>query len=344
MENTDLISAKTNKNDEFYTQYVDIDKEISNYIDYNPFVFSGKTVLCPCDNPETSNFTKYFLDNFINFGLKKLISTSIKSNDETKGRICIVDNNSINIINNKNVQWDYLNGDGDFRSNEINKLRDEADIIITNPPFSLFREFISWIRNANSKKLYSIIGNMNAVTCKDIFPLIKNNEMWFGPSISSGDREFEVPDNYPLSAAGWRIDELGKHYVRVKGVRWFTNIENGKRHEPLQLMTMKDNIAKSHHKSICGHAYQQYDNYSALDVSYTDAIPFDYTDVMGVPISFLDKYCPNQFEILNANDYRTQKKISVTSPAYYDMVARPIKNGNKVYRRIFIRKKNNESL
>jgi hypothetical protein len=205
-------------------------------------------------------------------------------------------------------------------------LRDEADIIVTNPPFSLFREFLAWIREGEvshaenaegaekkgnekglgvsgqelGEKKFLIIGNMNAITYKEVFPLIKDNKMWLGESIHSGDREFGVPKEYPLNAAGWRIDEQGNHYIRVKGVRWFTNLEHGRRHQPLQLMTMADNIKFSRHKDLRGKEYQKYDNYDAIEVPFTDAIPSDYDGVMGVPISFLDKYCPEQFEILGA--------------------------------------------
>lgn len=284
MSNTTLTAAKKAKNDEFYTQYKDIDKEVSIYFDYNNDVFRDKTILLPCDDPEWSNFTKYFVDNVERFGIKKLISTSYSPNG--KGKIAI-----------NGEQWHYLNGNGDFRSAEIKRLRDEADFIITNPPFSLFREFLAWIVEAN--KLFAVIGNMNAITYKEVFPLIKNNKMWLGSTISSGGREFEVPDSYPLFASNWRIDENGKKFLRVKGVRWFTNIEHGRRHQPLQLMTMADNLKYSKHKEIKGASgYQNYVNYDAIEVPFTDAIPSDYDGVMGVPISFLDKYCPEQFEIV----------------------------------------------
>lgn len=179
----------------------------------------------------------------------------------------------------------------------MRKLRDESDIIVTNPPFSLFREFVSWI--VESEKKFLIIGNINCVSYKEVFPLIKANRVWLGESIHSGDREFGVPEDYPLEATGWRIDENGKHFIRVKGVRWFTNLEHGRRHKPLELMTMERNLKFLSHKDF--HAklgYRQYDNYDAIEIPYTDTIPSDYSGVMGVPISFLDKYCPAQFEIL----------------------------------------------
>lgn len=321
MANTNLGKAKTGKNDEFYTQYCDIQKEMNAYVEYNPDVFRDKTILLPCDDPEWSNFTKFFALNFENYGIRKLISTSyapeskkIKAwqptlfetsnpqfdadKSKTHGKIFVLDRDmdGDGRINIDDLQWEYLEGDGDFRSREVCALRDEADIIITNPPFSLFREFMAWIMEADKKIV--VIGNQNATTYKEIFPLIKNNKIWFGPSISSGDREFMVPKEYPLDAAGVRIDENGNHYIRVKGVRWFTNLEHGKRHQPLELMTMEDNIMYSRHKEIQGKGYYHYENFDAIEVPYSDAIPIDYEGMMGVPITFLDKYCPEQFEII----------------------------------------------
>ena len=319
--NTNLGAAKAAKNDEFYTQYADIQKEINAYLEYNPDTFRDKTVLLPCDDPEWSNFTRFFAQNFERLGLKRLISTSyaVESKkykdyqptlfetespwfdaDKTriKGKIFELtrDTNQNGRIDIDDLEWHYLEGDGDFRSKEVCKLRDEADIIVTNPPFSLFRVFLSWLIQAN--KQFLIIGNMNAVTNKDVFPLIRDNKLWYGPSISSGDREFMIPDSYPLEAAGWRIDEKGKKYIRVKGVRWFTNFDHGRRHEPMRLMTMKDNLKFSKHKEIRENGYPVYDNYEAIEVPFSDAIPSDVEGAMGVPISFLDKYCPDQFEIL----------------------------------------------
>ena len=348
MANKNLSQAKNAKNDEFYTQYADIQAEVNAYLDYNPDTFRDKTVLLPCDDPEWSNFTRFFAQNFQRFGLKKLISTSFaadsknfktvyqptlfeeespqfdKKKTKVRGKIFVLDHdaNKNGKIDIEDLEWKYLEGDGDFRSEEVKRLRDEADIIVTNPPFSLFREFLAWIlegrdlaakntkvakknekglgvsRQELGEKKFLIIGNMNAITYKEVFPLIKDNKMWLGESIHSGDREFGVPKEYPLNAAGWRIDEQGNHYIRVKGVRWFTNLEHGRRHQPLQLMTMADNIKFSRHKDLRGKEYQKYDNYDAIEVPFTDAIPSDYDGVMGVPISFLDKYCPEQFEIL----------------------------------------------
>lgn len=373
--NSNLGAAKNAKNDEFYTQYADIQKEVNAYLEYNPDVFRGKTILLPCDDPEWSNFTKFFAQNFEEFGLKKLISTSFapesktikswqptlfetenpnydKDKSKTNGKIFILerDVNNNGTIDYDDLEWDYLEGDGDFRSNEVKKLRDEADIIITNPPFSLFREFVAWIMEAN--KRFCIIGNMNAITYKEVFPLIMKNKLWFGQSINSGDREFMVPNDYPLQASGWRIDDSGNHYIRVKGVRWFTNIDHGRRHQPLKLMTMEDNIKFSKHKEIKGKEYQHYDNYDAIEVPFTDAIPCDYDEAMGVPISFMDKYCPEQFEILGmakrgagdpalkskvytANDYSNYSDLNATPTIWVDGI---LKN---TYPRILIRKKQN---
>lgn len=326
MANSNLTNAKNAKNDEFYTQYHDIEKEINAYVEYNPDVFKGKTILLPCDDPEWSNFTKFFAQNFERFGLKKLISTSYAAEskkyktgyqptlfevndpqfDEYKtrkhGKIFILDRDKSGDgrIDVNDLEWHYLESDGDFKSKEIKKLRDEADIIITNPPFSLFRDFLAWIIEANKQLL--IIGNMNAITYKEVFPLIKENKIWLGPSIRSGDREFQVPENYPLEAAGWRIDEDGRKFLRIKGVRWFTNLDHGLRHQPLPLMTMDDNLKFSKHKEIKGkESYDRYDNYDAIEIPFTDAIPSDYDGAMGVPISFLDKYSPEQFEIIGTS-------------------------------------------
>lgn len=329
MSNIDLHAAKRAKNDEFYTQYKDIQNEVNAYLEYNPDVFRGKTVLLPCDDPEWSNFTKFFAQNFEHFGLKKLISTSYaceskgdcdtycptlfetnspkydKKKTQTHGKIFTLthDTNNNGVINIEDLEWTYLNGDGDFRSDEIKKLRDEADIIVTNPPFSLFREFVAWIMEA--KKHFLIIGNKNSAGCKEIFPLIQNNKMWIGTMPMGFDILFNVPDAMATeliknakSGSKYRIID-NVIYARASGC-WFTNIDHGRRHRPLQLMTMADNIKHSKHKEVRGKEYIKYDNYDAIEVPFSDAIPSDYDGVMGVPITFLDKYCPEQFEILGS--------------------------------------------
>lgn len=322
MANQDLQAAKKAKNDEFYTQWNDIEREINAYLEYNKHVFEGKTVLLPCDDPEWSNFTKFFALHFNDFKLKKLISTSYAPNsnagaifyqptlfetenpqyDERKskerGRLFTLTSKDINndgTIDIDDLQWSYLEGDGDFRSEEVTHLRDEADIIITNPPFSLFREFVAWLME--SKKLFSIIGSKNAITYKEIFPLIKENRLWLGNGFARGNAFFRVPDNAKFAYAAGVYNEEEKT-VHFRNVDWFTNIEHGRRHEALQLMTMEDNLRFSRHKQIRENGYLKYDNYDAIEVPFVDAIPSDYMEAMGVPITFLDKYNPDQFEIV----------------------------------------------
>ena len=364
MANENLGDAKKAKNDEFYTQYHDIEKEMNAYLDFNKHVFRGKIVLLPCDDPEWSNFTKYFAQNFTKLGLKKLISTSYSLNskpenldleptlfelespkyDATKafenGRILVLDSdtNGDGVINFEDLEWNYLEGDGDFASSEVTALRDEADIVVTNPPFSLFRKFLAWI--VEGGKQFSILGNLNAITYKEVFPLLKNNSVWLGQTISSGDREFRVPESYPLVAASSRIDQEGSKYIRVKGVRWFTNIEHGRRHQPLQLMTEADNIrfGRSGVKDV---GYQKYDNYDAIEVPYTESIPSDHEGVMGVPISFMDKYNPDQFEILGSQRWSKSDELELIyrgDKTLHSDKATLIK-GKETYDRVFVRHK-----
>jgi hypothetical protein len=367
MANSNLTSAKNAKNDEFYTQYHDIEKEINAYLEFNPDVFRNKTVLLPCDDPEWSNFTKFFAQNFQRFGLKKLISTSYaadskkyKSNyqptlfevndpqfDEYKttrnGKIYTLtcDMSGDGKIDITDLEWHYLTGDGDFKSDEIKKLRDEADIIITNPPFSLFREFLAWIIEAN--KQFLIIGNMNAITYKEVFPLIKENKAWLGATGNSSDMVFGVPK-------GAEVDEKDKQkaarlgyvgdYTRLGNSCWFTNLDHGRRHQPLPLMIMADNLKYSKHKEIKGlESYDCYYNYDAIEVPFTDAIPNDYYGVMGVPISFLDKYCPEQFEIIGSNlthgipmsEVAKKGTFAQGGPSFYTA------NGDGTFKRIYTR-------
>lgn len=326
MANKNLSAAKKAKKDEFYTQYADIDREMQAYFTYDADVFRGKTILLPCDDPEWSNFTKFFAENFELFGLKKLISTSFafnskklpqaflpgfekltsdairqsprydKKKERERGKIFILDEdtNKSGRIDIDDLKWEYLKGDGDFRSDEVKKLRDEADIIITNPPFSLFREFLAWIVEADKK--FAVIGNQNAITYKEVFPLLKRNKMWLGKGFAGGAGHF-ISQYEDIATAG----DHRAGMIRVSGVVWFTNIEHGRRHEWMQLMTQADNIKYSKHKGIKGVGYQKYVNYDAIHVPHTDAIPSDYDGVMGVPITFLDKYCPEQFELLGSS-------------------------------------------
>lgn len=379
MANSNLTSAKNAKNDEFYTQYHDIEKEINAYLDFNPNVFSGKTILMPCDDPEWSNFTKFFAQNFERFGLKKLISTSYapdsklnkstyqptlfeaanpqfdKKKTVTNGKIFTLnhDKSGDGKIDVNDLEWTYLKGDGDFNSEEIKKLRDEADIIITNPPFSLFRDFLAWIVEAD--KQFVIIGNMNAITYKEVFPLIKENKMWLGNGFHAGNAFFSTP-NAKEYAEGVYNAETG--LVKFRNCCWFTNFDHGRRHQPLKLMSMKDNLRFS--KKLKGKtSYDHYDNYDAIEVPFTDTIPNDYEGLMGVPISFLDKYSPEQFEIIgmaeNLDLYNLKTKVYTSiecKQAYlnkfgkkgtYDLNASGVvqRNGllEKVYQRILIKHK-----
>ena len=368
MANDNLVNAKAAKNDEFYTQYADIEKEMNAYLDFDANVFLDKVVLLPCDDPEWSNFTKYFAQNFEKLGLRKLISTSYapdakpkelnlqlslfeqespkfdKKKARANGRIFTLerDRNGDKAINFNDIEWDYLKGDGDFRSEEVKALRDKADIIITNPPFSLFREFLAWI--VDGGKRYSILGNMNAITYKEVFPLIMNDKVWLGASIHSGDREFEVPSDLKTRSKSLRIDDSGKQFIRVDGIRWFTNLDHGRRHEPLALMTMADNKKFSKHKEVKGVGYRKYANFDAIEVPFTDAIPSDYGGAMGVPISFLSKYSPEQFEILGNSGSvalpmsQIAKKGTYVQggPSFY--LANDDGTYTRVYNRIVIRK------
>ena len=314
--NSNLGAAKAAKNDEFYTQYFDIQKEVNAYLDYNPDTFRDKTVLLPCDDPEWSNFTKFFAQNFERLGLKKLISTSYAVDskkyknyeptlfetesplfdiDKTriKGKIFELtrDTNGSGRIDIDDLEWHYLEGDGDFRSREVCKLRDESDIIVTNPPFSLFREFMAWIFEAN--KQFLIIAHQGAVGYKEVFPLIQKNQLWLGMGFTGGAGHFFSPyEDYAVAG------DHKQGMIRVSGVTWFTNLDHGRRHEPLQLMTMKDNLRYGKHKELKDNGYNHYENYDAIDIPYSDAIPSDYDGIMGVPVTFLDKYCPEQFEII----------------------------------------------
>ena len=342
MANENLGNAKKAKNDEFYTQFSDIQKEMNAYLEFNPDVFRGKTILLPCDDPEWSNFTKYFAQNFEALGLKKLISTSYAPDSkpdaipyqptlfemespgydpektQTRGKIFTLthDKTGDNVINVDDLEWSYLEGGGDFRSEEITKLRDEADIIVTNPPFSLFREFLAWL--VEGKKDYVILGNMNAVTYKEVFPLFKDNKVWLGATRNGvGSMWFEVIENAPDKTGQKTVD--GKRFQTVGSSAWFTTLDHGRRHEPLTLMTEQDNI--KYNKAIGSDGYLRYDNYDAIEVPRTDAIPSNYSGVMGVPISFLSKYNPDQFEILGATQRGCHELVPDTKKydSYWEM-------------------------
>jgi hypothetical protein len=334
-KNANLVAAKSAKNDEFYTQWADIEREMNAYLEYDPAVFRDKVILLPCDDPEWSNFTKFFALHFADYGLKKLISTSYAADskpdtidyqptlfetgaaqfDETRtranGKVFVLEREDINgdgVINIEDLRWHYLEGDGDFRSEEVTALRDEADIVITNPPFSLFREFLAWLIDGDVK--FSMIGNSNAATYVETFPLIKGNRLWKGATGNSTDLVFGVPKGAAVSDAdkkkaaklGYPSDD-DFDYTRLGNACWFTNIDHGRRHEPLQLMTEAENKKYSKHKNVQGVGYQRYYNFKeAIEVPWVDAIPSDFDGLMGVPITFLDKYNPAQFEILAHGD------------------------------------------
>ena len=300
-----MHQAKKAKKDEFYTQLTDINKEMEYYSDK----FRGKVVYCNCDDPRISKFFHFFSYQFETLGLKKLITTCYKSQNsdlfsqhESDRAVWLEytgDKNNNKVPDPDEIEVSPLNGDGDFRSKECIDMLKQADIVCTNPPFSLFREYVAQL--IEHRKQFIIIGNLNAITYKEIFPLIMQNKIWLGPSINSGDREFGVPESYPLKAASSRIDENGNKFIRVKGVRWWTNIDHRKRHEELQLVQMYNE-----------QDYPRYDNYDAIEVSKTRLIPKDYEGVMGVPITFLDKYNPDQFEILGCTQRGCHDKVPDT--------------------------------
>ena len=373
-KNADLGAAKTAKKDEFYTQLTDIEKEMRYYRKH----FQGQTVLCNCDDPFESNFFKYFALNFNRLGLKKLIATCYYSSPiagqqlqyscDVNGQVtlCLADKG---VEENKNKRpykavvtqvYDKkgdggvdmldvaelfcsgenelveLEGDGDFRSPECLALLDEADIVVTNPPFSMFREYLGTL--VEHKKNFLIIGNVNAIKYQEVFPLFMSNKLWLGASIHSGDRAFFVPDDYPLDAAGCGIDkETGRKYIRVKGVRWFTNLDIKQRHEEMILV-----------RRYTPEEYPKYVNYDAIEVAKTSDIPCDYSGAMGVPITFMDKYNPDQFEIIGASqhlireisdDIRKKARYSQIGCFYLDNLDGTYR---KMYDRIVIRNKHPE--
>ena len=328
MANSNLAEARISKVDEFYTQFYDIENEINAYLDYNPNVFRDKVVLLPCDDPEWSNFTKYFAQNFESLGLKKLISTSFApkskqlqkpyqpslfeqsnpgfelSKSETRGKLFILDRDVTGDgrIDIEDLQWSYLEGSGDFNSDEVRALRDESDFIITNPPFSLFRKFFAFIMESGKKFL--LICNKNCISYKEVFGHFRDNQMWCGKTPMGADMLFSMPPE--IEDLFINNEKEGSKYKIVNGrvmgrsaSVWFTNIEHGRRHEPLQLMTKANNLRFSKHNELRGQLdYPHYDNFNAIDVPFVDAIPSDYDGIMGVPISFLGKYCPEQFKII----------------------------------------------
>lgn len=378
-DNKILNRAAINKKDEFYTQLTDIEKEMRYY----KTVFKGKVVLCNCDDPYESNFFKYFAINFNALGLKKLIATCYSTSpisgkeleyfEDANGQLSFVPlKNTVPVdkekahpyrveisevtdlngdgrvdlldveylLRNKKNALTLLKEDGDFRSSECIELLKSADIIVTNPPFSLFRQYVAQLIEYDKK--FIIIGNQNALTYKEIFPLFMNGRIWYGASIHSHGRDFRVPDDYPLKAYEFRTDEEGHKYINVKGVRWFTNVDYKERHEKMIL-----------YKHYTPEDYPKYDNYDAIEVSKTADIPCDYDGIMGVPISFMDKYTPEQFEIVgitdrqNTSGLRTKKYTADDSPKYNDLNARsvlrlPDGTYKPMYARLLIRRKDTD--
>ena len=362
-----LGNARKNKNDEFYTQLSDIEKELKYYKKY----FEDKVVFCNCDDPYESDFFKYFALNFNELKLKKLICTCYAGSPIVTEQLSLFDVKGLKIkeeeakhpykieiveikdenndgaidltdvgflLKNKKNILTLLDGDGDFRSDECAELLKEADIVVTNPPFSLWRDYVHQLIEYDKKFL--IIGNINAIGYKEIFPLFKENKMWLGVSIHSGDREFRIPDYYETDSPSLRIDKDGKRYVRVVGVRWFTNLDNDQRHENIILYKKYNPIE-----------YPSYENFDGINVSSTAEIPCDYYGVMGVPVSFIDKYNPSQFKIVGfgAGELGTEsgvrpydRKLKKLSSALRDGI--PFiydKENNKVivpYARIFIQR------
>ncbi len=362
-----LGTARRSKKDEFYTQWLDVEREMNAYTEFNPDVFRGKTLLLPCDDPEWSNFTKFFALHFATFGLKKLISTSYAADshpagefyrptlfetedpqyDEAKTRVLgkkfvldAEDHNGDGVINIDDLQWEYLEGDGDFLSDEVTALRDEADFVITNPPFSLFPAFVHWLFEGEVK--FSIIGHQNSVTYTDLFPFVKSNKMWLGKGFPRNIAHFHSP----YEPSKW-TEQDEPNVVRVSGISWYTNIDHGRRHEELRLMTVADNKKFSKHSDVRGVGYKKYDNLDALHVRHTDSIPSDWHGLMGVPITYMNKHNPDQFEIVgsfNAGAHGTElgaKKMEIpTSNGKTSMWNGPIVDGIPVYKRLVIRHKN----
>ena len=313
--NNNLHTAKVSKNDEFYTQLSDIEKEMRYYKDF----FKGKVVYCNCDDARESNFFKYFSMNFEHLGLKKLISTGYKENG--KGVILIYegDKNNNRKVDDEEIIVTELNGNGDFRSEECIEYLKQADVVVTNPPFSLFREYVKQLMDYNKK--FIIIGNQNAITYKEIFPYIKNNQLWLGMSMNGSNRWFQAPDTYEVkeNAAGFKMVN-GKKMLFVNGVTWFTNISNVRRNETLDL-----------YKKYNPTEYPKYDNYDAIEVSRVENIPMDYNGTMGVPITFLYKYNPTQFEIISLCASHGKVPKNIDNESVY-------LNGKWLYARLLIKK------
>lgn len=375
MPNRNLTNARRVKNDEFYTQYNDIQKEIESYLEYDVDAFRDKTVYCNCDDPYESNFFRYFVLNFNKLGLKRLITTSYKPSPVANTQLGLfgddvtlpiaknrskVNANKFVISDvgdidgdgqfnlkdvgeqlkaNRHNEWAPLKRNGDFRSPECVELLKESDIVVTNPPFSLFREYVGQLFEYGKK--FVIIGSMNAITYKEIFPKIKENKMWLGATGNGTDMVFAVPNGVDIKDSdrqkAARLGYVG-NYTRLGNSCWFTNLDHGRRHRQLPLMTMADNLRYSRHGEIRGKAsYEKYDNYNAIEVPFTDAIPSDYDGVMGAPISFLAKYSPEQFEIIGGTaNGQVPDDFKIGDFTVYN---NPISKGRKIYQRVLVKHK-----
>ena len=340
--NGSLNEAKKAKFNEFYTQYEDVEREMFAYWQFDHNFFRGLKVLCCCDDPLWSNFFKYFAQVFNAFGIAEVICTSyagglheeteIEKNSpqydaersKTHGKKFVLNRDITRdgILHFEDVEWTYLEGDGDFRSEEVSAIRDRCDIIITNPPFSLIREFIPWILEANKK--FIIMAPMNSLKYKDIFPLVKEGKIWSGYS-KWESKTFETIPDYDKGEKR----ENGKFFTSLGNVIWLTNVEHGRRHQPLQLITMEENLRHSPHTKIRELGYQKYDNYDAIEIPYIDAIPNDYTGIMGAPMTFIEKHCPEQFEIIGEANHGSDN--------IYDLF-KPIVDGKEKYPRVIFKK------
>jgi hypothetical protein len=327
VRNRTLIGAKCVKNDEFYTQYEDIEKEIRVYLESDPSLFEGKVVYCNCDDPYKSNFFKFFVVNFDRFGIKRLVVTSYEPAckfvvNEVRG---IEDSMSLDEIVEKlkfcsGNEFVFLK-DGDFRSDECVEVLKQSDVVVTNPPFSLFREYVKLLFDYDKKFL--ILGSVNAITYKDVFPLVRDSKMWLG--VNNGTKTYYVPD---------------RGYVKMGNTCWFTNLEHGVRNKPLQLMTMEENLRFSGYRVVRERGYREYDNYKAIEVPYVDAIPSDYDGIMGVPVSFLNKYCPEQFEVVGIDyDVKSGRLSWLAKEGWSGKLDRAYLDGRRLYTRIFIRRR-----
>ena len=380
-KNLNLTAARTAKKDEFYTRYIDIQKEVEAYLEFDENAFRDKVVYCNCDDPFESNFFKYFAANFNKLGLKRLVTTSYDGSPiageqlkfgeyiEGSGKRKKPNAIAVEVEEVKDISGDgaagiedievflkknphshrLLTEGGDFRSSECIELLEQADIVVTNPPFSLFSEFVGLL--VKHQKKFLIIGNTNSITYKEVFPHVKSNRLWLGCTNFNVGMFFEVPDDYEKYH---HIDEdTGRKIGRVSTACWYTNIDHGRRHQPLNLMTMADNL-RFNNKMKGKTAYDKYDNYDAIEVCTYKVIPSDFGGVMGVPITFLDKYSPEQFEIVGTlessdpdNPYRTRwYSAQDQKDAYSRRFGKPgsiplnmsgVINDAKVYKRILIR-------